>query len=253
MFMAENELVNYLLEKGTIKDQCLLEALLKIKRRDFLPPEYRCFAESDVVVPTLTRNGHLISTSSQPSLIVEMLQELSLCGNENILDIGTGTGFSTALLGTILKHGRISSIEYDYELCEIARSNLSRYEIDNVNVINTDGFYGYPKEAPYDAIISMVACGEIPIEWFLQLEIGGIILMPLLAFEGYTPVVKFTKYNSEDISGVVIIPASFISMENHRTPVFKKTFFRGSKISARIRKNEWNGYSIEYEMDCGLS
>lgn len=253
MYMAENELVNYLLKKGTIKDQRLLEALLKIRRRDFLPPEYRHFAEKDTVVPTLSRKGHLISTSSQPSLIVEMLQDLSLCGNENVLDIGTGTGYSTALLGTILKTGKIFSVEYDYELCETARLNLSKYKIDNVTVVNTDGFYGYPEEAPYDAIISMVACGEIPLEWILQLEINGVILMPLLAFEGYSPVVKLTKTDSENISGIVTIPASFISMEKHRTSVFKSPFYRGTRISAHISKNEWNGYSIEYEMDSGLS
>ena len=77
--------------------------------------------------------------------------------------------------------------------------------------------------------------------------------MPFFVLEGYTPVVKLVKKDAETLSGGIIIPASFITMEGHKKNILRNTLCRGSRITVHVRKKGWNDYFTEYEVDSGMS
>lgn len=168
--MNPHNLADELLQRNIIRDSRIYQAMCEIDRSEFVLPKYKFLAYTDEVLPSGEKNGLIISTSTQPSLVVQMIQALNLTGDEKVLDIGTGTGYATLILARILKDGEVVSIEYDRELHKIAQRNFKRYGAENITCINGDGFEGYEIKAPYDAIISMVACETLPVQWVAQLK-----------------------------------------------------------------------------------
>ncbi len=211
----------YWLRYGSIRNPRLEEAVREIDRSYFLPDSLKYLGDSNQVVPTCVRHGRVVSTASQPSLVVEMLDILELSGNEIVLDVGTGTGYSTALLSRMVGSGHVVSIEADVELCEIAAEKLKGFGIENVTVLNKDGYFGHSEHAPYDAIISMVAVGDFPPFWIEQLSVGGQAVTPIMVYYDYTPVVRLLKTDEETLEGKFVIDAVFIAMTQHSTPTVR--------------------------------
>jgi len=211
--MKSRDLADELLQRNIIRDSRIYQAMCEIDRSEFVLPKYKFLAHIDEVLPSGEKNGFIISTSTQPSLVVQMIQNLNLTGNEKVLDIGTGTGYATLILAKILKDGEVISIEYNRELHEIALRNFERYGVENITCISGDGFEGYSLKAPYDAIISMVACETLPVQWIEQLKSsGGRIVAPIVFNSFYTPVYKFTR-RGERIRAHKLIDAVFMSMK----------------------------------------
>ncbi len=143
-----------------------------------LPPEK---AYQDEALPVkLDEDGSVLSSSSQPTMMAIMLRQLDVQPGQNILEIGTGTGYNAALIQHLVgDEGRVTSVEIDAPLAEMARANLQRVAMGKVQVVEGDGANGYAPRANYDRIIATAGIWDVPLAWVRQLKAGGMIVAPL--------------------------------------------------------------------------
>jgi len=177
--MSNMNLVDSLIKEGWLKTPRIIKAFEKIKRIDFLPDEINDLAEMNEALPI-----GLGQTISQPLTVAFMLEKLEPKEGDRILDIGSGSGWTSALLAEIVgPKGKIVAIEIIQDLAEFGKKNVSKYsfvEKGIVEFICGDGCKGHKKEAPYDRILcSAAACKTIPSEWEKQLKVGGKIVTPI--------------------------------------------------------------------------
>jgi protein-L-isoaspartate(D-aspartate) O-methyltransferase len=170
--MNKKELLGYLVDRQYITSKEVLRAFEKVPREDFVEKDYKKHAYDDIPLPI--RGGQTIS---QPSMVVMMLEHLSLKPSHKVLEIGTGLGYFAALMSKICKKGLVYTIEYDKDLAKEAEKRLKDYK--NVIVIQGDGSLGYESAAPYDRIVASCACRAIPEPWIKQLKSRGLLLAPL--------------------------------------------------------------------------
>ena len=116
-------------------------------------------------------------TISQPSLVAFMIQQLEIPYRSKVLEIGTGSGYQTAILSRL--SSRVYSIERYKKLVDMAKIRLAKLDISNVIILLKDGFFGYSLQAPFDRIILTAAVEEIPKLLLNQLKIGGIMIVPV--------------------------------------------------------------------------
>ncbi|MEV4255359.1 methyltransferase domain-containing protein [Spirillospora sp. NPDC049652] len=131
----------------------------------------------DLCDPATGRGMEATSSSSQPSLMAEMIEMLELRPGMRVMEIGTGTGYNAALLAHMLGAGNVVSVEIDPEVAEHARGALDRAGYP-VTVVTGDGEDGYAAAAPYDRIIVTAAAHTVPYAWVEQTRPGGAILVP---------------------------------------------------------------------------
>ncbi len=143
-----------------------------VPREAFVPDRVRRSAYNDSALPI----GHE-QTISQPWVVAAICQALDLDGDERVLEIGTGSGYSTAILARLAE--RVLSIERVPSLGEAARARLEQMGIGNVEVIVGDGSRGHSAEAPYDAIAVHAATPEAPHSLLAQLADGGRLVVPI--------------------------------------------------------------------------
>jgi protein-L-isoaspartate(D-aspartate) O-methyltransferase len=155
-----------------IRDQRVLSAMEKIPRHEFVEARYRDQAYDDHPLPIAAGQ-----TISQPYIVALMLELLQLNSSSKVLEIGTGSGYQTALLTQLANH--IYSVERHPELARQAADNLSRLGLTNFTVITGDGSRGLAQYAPFDAIIVSAAASEIPPALFDQLREGGRMIIPV--------------------------------------------------------------------------
>jgi len=172
-------LVDNLIGQGWLKSRRIIEAFEKIKREDFLPPKIKDLAEINEALPI----GYG-QTISQPLVVAFMLEQLQAQPGDKILDIGSGSGWTSALLGEIVgDKGKVIAIEIIPELKEFGEKNVAKYnfiEKGRVEFICADGSKGYEKGAPFDGIlVSASVQTEVPQTWKDQIKIGGRIVTPL--------------------------------------------------------------------------
>ena len=160
------------LRKRGIKDERVLEAMKAAPRELFVPDEVRNGSYNDSALPI----GHG-QTISQPWVVAAICQALALQGEEKVLEIGTGSGYSTAILARLAR--RVFSLERIPELAEEARDRLEQLGADNAEVIVADGSQGYEEEAPYDAIAVHAASPEAPHSLLSQLAPEGRLVVPI--------------------------------------------------------------------------
>jgi protein-L-isoaspartate(D-aspartate) O-methyltransferase len=233
------KLADYLRKIGTIKNSRVYEAFSIIDRATFLPETVRKYADEDRVIPTYEEDGYSISTNSQPSLVAAMIELLRLQGSEKVLEVGTGTGYCTALLASVAKNGKVYSIDVISELIAVSRTNLDRAGVSNAVLKNDDGFYGWTEEAPFDAMIATVAIGEIPAFLFDQMKIGSRFVCPVYVNHEDTPVYVFVRESETVVRGRLHIDAVFIAMGQHRGVT--DSLFHSSAGSIVFEKNPETG------------
>jgi protein-L-isoaspartate(D-aspartate) O-methyltransferase len=170
--MKEN-LIAHLKAEGYMKTRKVESAFRKIPRENFLPKELEGSAYSDHPLPI--GSGQTISAPHMVAIMTELLEPKP---TDTILEIGAGSGYQAAILSCLVR--KIYTIEFFPELASLAKKNLSRTKIANVEVIPGDGSKGHTEQAPYDKII--VTCA-IPMEIFnslgKQLKEGGILVAPV--------------------------------------------------------------------------
>lgn len=155
-----------------VRDPRVMEAVRRVPRADFVPPDRSGSAYDDEPIPIRHRQ-----VTTQPSLSARMIQSLRLTGDEHVLEIGTGYGYQTALLSRLASF--VTSIEWWADLAEQARQNLAAHGIDNVLVVQGDGTEGVPASAPYDAVLVSAAFPDVPPPLVDQLRPGGRLVQPI--------------------------------------------------------------------------
>ena len=185
-----------------ITDPAVLRTFETVPRHLFLPEAIHNRAYEDVPLPI----GHG-QTASQPSLQALYLQTLALRPTDRVLEVGTGTGFQTALLARLVAN--VYSIERVRELSARARATLDELRIDNVALLVGDGTVGWSRYAPFDAILVAAAAPSIPDALVQQLAPGGRMLVPVGdRSEQVLKLVRRTEHGTEteDVTACTFVP-----------------------------------------------
>ncbi len=186
-----------------IKDEKVLAAMQALPRHLFVPEPMRAFAYDDRPLPIGSSQ-----TISQPYLVAFMTELLELQPTDNVLEIGTGSGYQTAVLAQLV--AVVYSIEILPALGAGAKKILASLGYQNVEFKIGDGFYGWPKRAPFDAILLTAAAPKIPEPLWRQLREGGRLVMPLGEERQTQTLIRARKVAGEpvieDFSEVLFVP-----------------------------------------------
>lgn len=191
------------IDRRGLHNQRLLEAFLKVPRHQFVPPEQVEYAYGDE--PLSIGCGQTIS---QPYIVALMTNLLQLEGNENVLEIGTGSGYQAAILSLMAK--TVHSVEYYPELAERARETMQDLGYLNVEIHVGDGSLGWPEAAPYDGILVTAAAPEPPEPLLQQLNHGGKLVLPVGA--RHYQELQVWERNGDQFERESIIPVTFVPL-----------------------------------------
>lgn len=177
----QHELVESMKQRGAIQRHDVERAFRAIPRHLFLPNVPLERAYSDRAIPLKHDAGGLVvSSSSQPTMMSVMLHQMDPHPGQNILEIGTASGYNAALLKHIIGDGGVTTVELDEDLVRQAEHNLWVSPVADVHVVHGDGAEGYAPHAPYDSIVSTVGVWDIPATWWHQLKPSGRLVVPLV-------------------------------------------------------------------------
>jgi len=190
------------LRKRGISDQRVLEAMARIPRHAFVSAEYQAAAYEDRPLPI--GEGQTIS---QPYMVAVMTQSLDLKGEERVLEVGTGSGYQTAILAELAK--TIFTIERLQALIQRAQKILQELGYENIFFLTGDGTKGWPEKAPFDGIMVTAGAPEIPQTLTSQLADGGRLVIPVgprYTQTLYKVTRKGSRFTEEEITGCVFVP-----------------------------------------------
>jgi len=163
--------------------QNILDTIQDLPREDFMPSAYRQLALADTQIPL----AHGQQTMA-PKTEARMLQSMDLKSTDKVLEIGTGSGYVTALLGRLSRE--VISLDIFPDFTENAETRLRQHGINNVQLINADGISGYREQAPYDAIVITGSISEMNNDFKMQLAEGGRLFVII----GNSPVMEATLF-----------------------------------------------------------
>lgn len=185
-----------------IKDPRIIAAFSKVPRHNFIGEEFWAGAYEDHPLPIGANQ-----TISQPYMAALMVQSLGLRGNERILEIGTGSGYQTAILAELC--AEVYSIERIRELADHAKENLDKIGYRNIKIKCADGAQGWKEFAPFDGIIVSAASLNVPQELIAQLNINGRLVIPIGgSFSQVLTVLRKEKDKilKEEICSCIFVP-----------------------------------------------
>jgi len=203
-------LIDNLIKDGYLRTPAIIAAFRKIKRADFVRSEDKELVELNEPLPI----GYG-QTISQPLTVAFMLELLTPQDRETILDVGSGSGWTVALLASIVgNQGKVYGLEKIKALADFAASNVGKYNFLRKGIVQifcTDGYLGLPQAAPFDKIIVAAAAEEIPNKLLEQLKIGGKLVIPVgNPYESQTieMIAKIgpNKYNKKSYPGFIFVP-----------------------------------------------
>lgn len=207
---ARYNMVEQQIRPWEVLDQQVLDLLLKVRREEFVPPQYRSLAFVDMEIPL----GHSEKMLS-PKIEARLLQELAIQPGDRILEVGTGSGYMTALLASL--GGHVDSVDIVPEFTQAAVAKLAAHRITNVMLETGDAARGWNRQAPYDAI---VLTGSVPIlpEAFKQaLAPGG----RLIAIVGEPPVMEarlITRVGNSAFNSIGLFETCIAPLKNALQP-----------------------------------
>jgi len=173
--MSYQNLIEQLVANKTLKTPRIIEAFKKVDRTNFMLPEYR--QEADIDVPFPIPAGQTIS---QPTTVAFMIELLQPRPNQKILDIGAGSGWTTAILAEIVgPKGKVIGAEIIKEVYEFGKNNIEKSGYQNIEYLNIDASGGYEKEAPFDRILGSASIPQIPEILKRQLKLRGRLVIPV--------------------------------------------------------------------------
>jgi protein-L-isoaspartate(D-aspartate) O-methyltransferase len=190
--------------RAGVADPRVLDAMRVVPRAAFVPVDQVGLAYEDAPVPIPHRQ-----VTTQPSLSARMVRALRLAGGEDVLEVGSGYGYQTALLAMLASF--VTSIERWPDLAEQARRNLAAQNITNVHVVDGDGTEGLPAGAPYDAILVSAAFPQVPEPLVSQLSVGGRLVQPI-GSGGAEQVTVFERGVEDLVSRGVVCHARFVRL-----------------------------------------
>jgi protein-L-isoaspartate(D-aspartate) O-methyltransferase len=187
-----------------VRDERVLEALRSVPRAAFVPEHLVDLADVDEPLPI--PHGQV---TTQPSLVAKMVEALALEGSERVLEVGTGYGWQTAILGRLA--ARVFSVERHADLAETARESLARFGVRNVEVVVGDGSEGLPERAPFDAILVSAAFPRVPSPLAEQLADRGRLVQPI-GHGGSEEVTLFERDGDELVPRRGVTGARFVPL-----------------------------------------
>jgi protein-L-isoaspartate(D-aspartate) O-methyltransferase len=176
---ARFNMIEQQIRPWNVLDQDVLDLLLVVKREQFVPPAYQSLAFVDTEIPL--GHGEAMFT---PKLEARIMQEAAVKKHENVLEIGSGSGYMAALLAHKARH--VTTVEVNPELKAMAEKNLANAGVTNVTVEEADGSQGFARSAPYDLIVISGALEVLPEAFLKQIKVGGRIA----AIVGQAPVMS---------------------------------------------------------------
>ncbi len=171
-FVLQRQQLVAALYRAGVRDTRVLTAMANVPREQFIDPSLLQEAYSDRALPI-----NMGQTISQPLMVAVMTQALRLNGRERVLEIGTGSGYQTAILSRLVEH--IYSVERYEQLAYQAALHLSQLHVQNVSVFVGDGSLGWSDAAPYDRILVTAAAPIVSSHLVSQLVEGGILVIPV--------------------------------------------------------------------------
>ncbi|QRK05864.1 protein-L-isoaspartate(D-aspartate) O-methyltransferase [Archangium violaceum] len=174
------------LRRQGISNTRVLGVIRDLERAEFVPESMRSSAGEDAPLPI----GHG-QTISQPFIVAFMTQALNPQPGERVLEIGTGSGYQTAVLSRLC--GQVYTVEAVPELAGQARERLGRLGLDNIHYQVGDGTAGWPEAAPFDAIIGTAAPERLPPALYQQLRPGGRLVLPVGPRHGAQELIRVTR------------------------------------------------------------
>ena len=192
------------IERRGIKDKKVLESLSRVPRHFFVPEDLQKNAYDDRPLPI-----GFGQTISQPYIVALMTELLSLDFKDKVLEIGTGSGYQTAILAKIVE--KVYTIEIYKELFERANEKFKLLSYNNIISLNADGYYGWEQFALFDAIIVTCAPSFVPPPLIQQLKVGGLLVIPVgppFTVQKLLLIKKVDKENviTEEICNVSFVP-----------------------------------------------
>lgn len=198
-------MVRQQIEARGVRNHQVLQAMRSVRREQFVPLGIRPYATSDSPLPI----GHA-QTISQPYIVAYMTELLELEREHRVLEIGTGSGYQTAVLATLSDH--VYSIEIVPELAERAKETLRDLRYGNVSLLTGDGYLGWPEHAPYDRIIVTAAPPELPQALLDQLAANGRLVAPVGRSPNAQRIVLVTKDSRGNVQRQDELPVRFVPM-----------------------------------------
>jgi len=200
---TRERMINRLIEQG-ITNHKVLEAMRNVPRHLFVDDALASRSYEDTALPI----GHG-QTISQPYIVAKMSELLVDQHHlKNVLEIGTGCGYQTAVLAQLIAH--VNTVERIYPLYKQAKDRLWELNIRNVSYLHSDGGWGWQEKAPFDGILVAAAPPEIPEKLLEQMAVGGIMLIPIGKNRGIQKLQRVIRtesgYEIESLEPVSFVP-----------------------------------------------
>jgi protein-L-isoaspartate(D-aspartate) O-methyltransferase len=201
--LGQEALTAKLIQGGVLKSSRIIEAFLNVDRADFVPAGHKADAYIDRPLPLAPG-----ATISQPTTVAFMLEILSPSTGEKVLDVGSGSGWTTALIAECVgEKGMVFGTEIIKELVDFGQKNLNQYEYYNAGVTKAEeGALGLPKEAPFDKILVSASGKKLPKELLGQLKNRGVMVIPV--GNSVLKVIKTSEedYDIQEFPGFAFVP-----------------------------------------------
>ncbi len=236
--MNTESLVYALRAAGILTDERVAAAFGAVPRGLFLPGIPPETAYKDVPVYTRTDDqGGFIGGSDSPSQTAQLLQLATLKPGHNVLHIGTGTGYTAALLQHIVgKNGHVTTLELEKASADGAQNNLRKAHRSDVNVVVVDGAGGYAPRASYDRVISSVALWDVPAAWIRQTRPDGRIVTPIF-LDGLQIMAAFVVHADGTLTADEVVSCSFVPIQGTASPPMQHLYMGGGS-ALRLYSNE---------------
>ena len=197
-----DSLIDNMKNTGFLTDSKIESAIRKVPRHNFVPESMKNKAYENEPIRIMKKQ-----TISQPSVVSRMTEWLDLKEGQKVLEIGSGSGWQSAILAKIVGNGKIFTVERHSELASFAKKNLEKLGIKNVKIILGDGRLGLEEESPFDRIMITAACREVPKALLDQLSLDGLLIAPV----------------GDDIQSLILLkktPEGIVEIKNQKGYVF---------------------------------
>ena len=198
-------LTDLLVKEGWLKTERIIDAFKNIERKDFLPANIKNLADVNEALPV-----GFGQTISQPLTVAFMFELLQPEKGDKILDVGSGSGWTSALLAEIVSEkGKVIAVEVVSELKEFGEENLAKYKFVEKGIVEFvlgDGSQGYKKEALYDKILASASGYDLPQAWKDQLKIDGRIVCPIGSSIWLFIKKSENEFEEKEYPGFVFVP-----------------------------------------------
>jgi protein-L-isoaspartate(D-aspartate) O-methyltransferase len=183
----------------------VLEAMRKVPREEFVPAELVARAYEDYPLPI--DEGQTIS---QPYMVAYMAESLELTAANRILEIGTGSGYSAAVLSRLVSE--VYTVEHFDTLAESAGERLQRLGYDNIRILVRDGTLGWPENAPYNAIVVTAGAPRVPVPLLKQLVIGGRLVIPVGPNRFVQSLIRVRRVQEDEYREEILMAVQFVPL-----------------------------------------